>query len=140
MRSLSSLGVVRFTERSEMLLPDHAPNQLEHQRTERANELRRDSVSQRAVKPTGRYSDNVTSQLTRDLNELKQSRNQEQKNEFQEIKQNLDARRLLSELSQSHGVIPEKYEVTKAKDGSDRVKCGNRNLNVSDFLTKELLS
>lgn len=138
MRSLSSLGVVRFTERSEMLLPDHAPNQLEHQRTERANELRRDSVSQRAVKPTGRYSDNVTSQLTRDLNELKQSRNQEQKTEFQEIKQNLDARRLLSELSQSHGVIPEKYEVTKAKDGSDRVKCGNRNLNVSDFLTKEL--
>jgi hypothetical protein len=137
-RSLSSIGVVRFSERSEMLLPDHAPNQLEHQRTERANELRRDSVSQRGVKATGRYSDNVTSQLTRDLNELKLGRNEEQQTEFQEIKQNLDARRLLSELSQSHGVIPEKYEVTKAKDGSDRIKCGNRNLNVSDFLTKEL--
>lgn len=35
----------------------------------------------------------------------------------------VDAGRLLGELSRSHGVIPEKYEVTKAKDGSDRIKC-----------------
>jgi hypothetical protein len=35
-------------------------------------------------------------------------------------------------------LIPEKYEVTKAEDGSDRIRCGQRNLNVTDFLTKEL--
>ena len=28
--------------------------------------------------------------------------------------------------------------VTKAKDGSDRIRCGRRNLNVTDFLTQEL--
>ncbi|GAE59226.1 hypothetical protein XPN_1132, partial [Xanthomonas arboricola pv. pruni MAFF 301427] len=34
--------------------------------------------------------------------------------------------------------MPGKYEVTKAKDGSDRIRCGRRNLNVTDFLTQEL--
>ena len=34
--------------------------------------------------------------------------------------------------------MPEKYDVTKGKDGADRIRCGTRNLNVSDFLTKEM--
>lgn len=34
--------------------------------------------------------------------------------------------------------MPDKYEVTKGKDGGDRIRCGRRNLNVSDFLTQEL--
>ncbi|WP_283392622.1 LPD7 domain-containing protein [Photobacterium phosphoreum] len=55
-----------------------------------------------------------------------------------EIKKETDANKLLESLSISHGLIKEKYEVTTAKDGSHRIKCGNRNFNVSDFLTKEM--
>jgi hypothetical protein len=58
--------------------------------------------------------------------------------ELDRIKRELDARRLLDHLSHTHGVIPEKYAVTQGKDGGDRIRCGSRNLNVSDFLTKEL--
>ncbi|XPP88546.1 hypothetical protein ACN08N_00130 (plasmid) [Photobacterium leiognathi subsp. mandapamensis] len=55
-----------------------------------------------------------------------------------EIKKETDANKLLESLSISHGLIKEKYKVTTAKDSSHRIKCGNRNLNVSDFLTKEM--
>lgn len=58
--------------------------------------------------------------------------------EFDTIKRELDATRLLAVVSRTHGVIPSKYEVTKGRDGSDRIRCGNRNLNVTDFLTQEL--
>lgn len=137
-RNLSSISVVSFAQRGEVFLQNHAPNQLEHSGAEPANGVRRPTDSERRVTPTGRQADNVTSQLARDQQERKQGRSTESQNEFQEIKARLDARRLLAELSQSHGVIPDKYEVTKAKDGSDRIKSGTRNLNVSDFLTKEL--
>lgn len=59
-------------------------------------------------------------------------------NEHTEIKLRLDAQALLARLSHSHGVVPEKYPVTKGNDGGDRIQCGSRKLNVSDFLTKEL--
>ena len=58
--------------------------------------------------------------------------------EHNEIKQNLSAALLLARLSHTHGVVLEKYPVTKAADGGDRIQCGTRKLNVSDFLTKEL--
>ena len=137
-RNLSGVSVVSFAQRGEVLLPNHARNQLEHRGAEPANGLRRPADSERRVTPTGRQADNATSQHARDLQESKQARSADRKGDLQEIKQKLDARRLLAELSQSHGVMPDKYEVTKAKDGSDRIKCGTRNLNVSDFLTKEL--
>ena len=137
-RSLSSVGVVRYAQGSEVLLQGDAPHHVEHSGTGRDDALRRPGACERGLMPTGRDADNVVSQLSRDQKERKQGRNIESQSEFQEIKAELDARRLLAELSQSHGVIPEKYEVTKAKDGSDRIKSGTRNLNVSDFLTKEL--
>jgi hypothetical protein len=58
--------------------------------------------------------------------------------EHTEIKLTLDATQLLARLSHTHGVITEKYPVTKGADGGDRIQCGSRRLNVSDFLTKEL--
>lgn len=137
-RVLSRLGVDGVTKGSEVLLPNHARHQLDQQRAEPADGLRRPADRNAAVRPTGRASDSAISQRSRDLQETKQARSAGRQGDMQDIKQNLDARRLLAELSQSHGVIPEKYEVTKAKDGSDRIKCGTRNLNVSDFLTKEL--
>lgn len=137
-RSLSSVGVVRFAQGSEVLLQGDAPHQLEHGGTQRADELRRPGAGERGLKSTGRDADNVASQLARDQQERKQGRNTESQSEFQEIKAKLDARRLLAELSQSRGVIIEKYEVTKGDGGGDRIKVGTNNLNVSDFLTKEL--
>jgi hypothetical protein len=59
-------------------------------------------------------------------------------NEHTQIKQNLTAALLLARLSHTHGVVPEKYPVTKGSDGGDRIQCGTRKLNVADFLTKEL--
>lgn len=58
--------------------------------------------------------------------------------EHKTIKLSLDANLLIARLSHTHGVVPEKYPVTKGADGGDRIQCGSRKLNVSDFLTKEL--
>ncbi|WP_334021989.1 LPD7 domain-containing protein [Burkholderia orbicola] len=85
-----------------------------------------------------RAADNVVGQSAADLEERQRSGKVQQLSEFAQIKQQLEAGRLLAYLSKSHGVIPEKYEVTRGKDGSERIKCGGRNLNVSDFLTKEM--
>ena len=54
------------------------------------------------------------------------------------IKKQLNATELLRDLSQSHGLITQKYVITQGKDGSDRIMCGTRQLNVADFLTKEM--
>lgn len=88
--------------------------------------------------PVGRGADNLVGQISKDLRAGVSERYRDQLGEFQGIKQTLDAKRLIAAVARSHGVIPEKYQVTKAKDGSDRITCGTRNLNVSDFLTREL--
>lgn len=92
---------------------------------------------QRPERAARRQSDSVASQYRRDLAEQRQQQTGQQ-GEMVQIKRELDAARLLAATSQSHGVQPERYEITQGKDGSDRIKCGTRNLNVSDFLTKEL--
>lgn len=85
-----------------------------------------------------RNADNVTSQLVAEHRERTTEAKASNMAEFTQIKRELDARRLLSHLSKTHGVIPEKYQVTKGMDGADRIKVGSRNLNVSDFLTQEM--
>jgi len=86
-----------------------------------------------------READNVAEQLARDLRERQAQQRGGDNALFKTIKQSLDAQRLLAALSHPpYSLIPEKYEVTKGKDGSDRIRAGDRNLNVSDFLTKEL--
>lgn len=45
---------------------------------------------------------------------------------------------LLELLEKTHGAIPELYRITKTADGSDRVGCGTRNLNMMDFCLKEM--
>ncbi|MHA6823935.1 LPD7 domain-containing protein [Ralstonia pseudosolanacearum] len=87
---------------------------------------------------TGREADTVLDQLARDLAEKRSARGDIERAEFREIKANLDAQRLLEALASSHGLIVEKYTITKGADGGDRIRAGTRNLNVSDFLTKEL--
>ena len=96
------------------------------------------SFNARARASTGREADTVLDQFARDLVETRSVRADRERAEFAEIRATLDASRLLAALAHSHGVIVEKYQVGKGRDGADRIKAGSRNLNVSDFLTKEL--
>lgn len=57
---------------------------------------------------------------------------------FIEMRDNLDARRLLDRVAITHGVDLGKYGIVKNANGLDRIQCGSRQLNVSDFLTKEM--
>lgn len=138
--NLSGVAVVHHAQRGEVLLPHHARNQLEHDRAAAGDGLRRlPGSDSRPIDLTARTSDSVVGQLARDLRN-DQLRNQDQdRPQLDVIKQNLDARRLLAELSVSHKLQPELYEVTKRKDGSDGIKVpSGQTYNVSDFLTKEM--
>lgn len=84
---------------------------------------------------TGRSSDSLISQLSRDAREEQVAKPDSL---HRLINLQLDARRLLAELAQSHGVIPFKYQVVKGRDGGDRIVCGRRSLNLADFLAKEM--
>lgn len=86
----------------------------------------------------GRQTDSVVGQYEAERRERVARGTDSSRAEFNTIKRELDATRLLASVSRTHGVMPEKYEVTKGKDGGDRIRCGSRNLNVSDFLTQEL--
>lgn len=146
LRSLSSIDVVRYPRRGEVLLQGDVPHNLEYERAGTNDKLRRNDPGDgeirrkpgRVNEATGRASDTVAGQYLRDLHEKRTGKAIAAQSEFIEIKAKLDARRLLADLSRSHGVLVDKYEVSKGKDGSDRIRCGTRNLNVSDFLTKEM--
>lgn len=138
-RTMSGIDVAGDPAGPKVLLPDHARVQLDNGRAGGIDPLRRHRDSERErVVGTGRLSDTAIHQLTRDLAQRQQVGAAGELAEFQQIKANLDAGRLLGELSVSHGLIIDKYAVSVAIDGSGRIKCGNRNLNVSDFLTKEM--
>jgi len=143
MSGLPGVALDRFAPRRAVLVPDHALHQLELERAVPAHRVRRDSDRRAdgrrvSAKPTGRVADTTVSQRVRDGGERRATSAAGGQSGFAEIGQQLDARRLLAELSHSHGVRPEKYPVTVAKDGSARIRAGTRHLNVSDFLTKEL--
>lgn len=136
-RRLPGGRMVRAERESAVLLPDHASDQLGN-RPGRSNHHLRWPRDRQPVRGTGRVDDSVVSQIARDFEERRRGGAADGLPEFQEIKQRLDARRLLAELSRSHGVIVTKYQVTAAADGSARIRAGNRNLNVCDFMTKEM--
>ncbi|MFM0176163.1 relaxase [Paraburkholderia sediminicola] len=92
----------------------------------------------RARASTGRAADTVRDQFARDLSEARTARRAREREEFTEIRATLDAGRLLAALAHSHGLIVEKYSIGKGADGGDRIQAGSRNLNASDFLTKEM--
>lgn len=138
LRNLSGVPVVRHARAGAMLLQADASRHLEHGRAEPADALRRSLDREPGVKPGGRAADTAVEQFVRDAREWRERGRDAVLTEFALIRQHLDAGRLLAELSHSHGVIPEKYQLLKGRDGSDRIQAGKRKLNVSDFLTKEL--
>lgn len=137
MRGMSGVPVDRFAPRRAVLVPDHALHELEHERTVPTDSMRRNRHRERpGVRANGRRADSVLSQRMRDERERTAQRSAG--DEYSVIRANLDPRRLLAELSHSHGVRPEKYGITVGHDGASRIRAGGRRLNVSDFLTKEL--
>lgn len=102
-----------------------------------ANETRTDPFNSRARAATGREADTVRDQFARDFAESPSVGCSRERTEFAEIRATLDASRLLAALAYSHGLIVGKYSIGKGGDGGDRIRTGSRNLNVSDFLTKE---
>ncbi|PXX73675.1 LPD7 domain-containing protein [Rivihabitans pingtungensis] len=142
-RNLSGVGMVQHERPAQMLLQPNAPDRVGRERTA-DSEMRRartgDSRAQGGQERGAgkRSTDSVTGQLLADQQERATQAKAANLAEFAQIKRELDARRLLAHLSKTHGVIPDKYQVTKAKDGGDRINAGSRNLNVSDFLTQEM--
>ena len=147
-RSLLAAWESRFyakhqsTQMPQVLLPSDAPRHLEQhgQSAESVDAWRQkftDTGARRPTEVTDR-SDSVAGQFARDFEERTHAHTGESLSEFKAIRTQLDARVLLDVLAASHGVLLEKHTITKARDGSDRIRCGTRNLNVSDFLTKEM--
>ena len=101
-------------------------------------ETRTDPFNSRARAATGRETDTVRDQFARDFVESRRVGRSRERTEFAEIRATLDAGRLLAALAYSHGLIAGKYSIGKGADGGDRIRAGSRNLNVSDFLTKEM--
>jgi hypothetical protein len=129
---LHKLNMVHDTERSEMLLPRNARNNVEYGESSRDNGLRRSERGRKLLK---------TNPVEQSLDALQEKTSGAKSNElveFRSIRKNLDAERLLISLSKSHGLMIEKYSIHKGKDGSDRILAGKHHHNVSDFLTKEM--
>jgi hypothetical protein len=84
-------------------------------------------------------SDPQSSVLTSLLQAEEDKNNQQRDLErFAEIRKKLDPLHLLAYAQLKFGVDPENHLVSKAKDGSARIKVGKFNYNVSDFLTKHI--
>lgn len=55
-----------------------------------------------------------------------------------ELNKLIKADALLELAEKTHGINPELYFISVDMNGNDRIKCGKRNLNMVDFVTKEL--
>lgn len=54
------------------------------------------------------------------------------------VKATVSPAAVLAYAEREHGLARTKYTIVRHADGSARIRCGSRALNVSDFLTKEL--
>lgn len=137
-RGVPGLAVAGHGDGSPVLLPDRAQVLVGIHESGGHRDLRRPRHRQPGVRGTGRVADTRVSQRVRDAREAGEAAAAQHEPAMAEIRQTLSARRLLAELSHSHGLQPDKYRVWQMKDGRDRIRAGTRSFNVSDFLTKEL--
>lgn len=131
-----------LAEREANFYAKHDKHEQQHRGTQSQSNRRQaptQSINRVAGdRAAGRDVDNVVGQLAYEAREHETVQRAVLLPELAEIKYAVDARRLLAQLSHSHGLQPWKYDVTKGKDGGDRIQCGTRNLNVTDFMTKEM--
>jgi hypothetical protein len=101
------------------------------------NQLRR--ADDRSRRGEGRLIVDKSSSLSEQLlSEYQVKTSPEALQQFREIRKKLDPVRVLNHFEKSHGLIKENYQTFKAKDGSARIKVGNRAFNVSDFSTQHM--
>jgi hypothetical protein len=80
---------------------------------------------------------NPIARLIHSRAEEKNKKNSELAELFREVKRNLNPNSVLAYMEKHHGFLPGKYAVLEHSDGTSRIQCGNRQLNIADFLTKE---
>ncbi|MDY8671145.1 LPD7 domain-containing protein [Escherichia coli] len=96
------------------------------------------SFAELSVKNTSKKADNVVESLRVNIIDSAMTIEEMDKEKWKLIHRHINVLSFLKALEHTHGLSSEKYSVSKAKDGSDRIRCSNRNYSVNDFLTKEL--
>lgn len=96
------------------------------------------SFDELSVKNTSKTADNVVESIRANIIESAITLAEMGKDKWKLIHRHINVQSFLKALEHTHGLSSEKYSVSKAKDGADRIRCGNRNYSVTDFLTKEL--
>lgn len=96
------------------------------------------SFAELSVKNTSKTADNVVESLRVNIIDSAMTIEEMDKEKWKLIHRHINVLSFLKALEHTHGLSSEKYSVSKAKDGADRIRCGNRNYSVTDFLTKEL--
>ncbi|EOG1717652.1 LPD7 domain-containing protein [Salmonella enterica] len=133
-----SIGERRFnasqSRQSYVLLRKIPQTSLDNGRAEEPqyNGLRR------GARNTHAGLDSVTAFIATAHNDKKAASTESELAEFKNIRLHLSGEHLLNRLSNTHGIDITNYAVKQAKDGSARISSGKLNLNVSDFLTKEM--
>jgi hypothetical protein len=72
------------------------------------------------------------------LNKLNEDAERNERATMSKIRKEIDPERFLSAVASEFNVNAASHAVSKAPDGSPRFSVGKRNLNASDFLTKNL--
>lgn len=121
---------------AQSVLQSNEHNNLEFRGTDRDNKLRRSDDRGRGGR--GRVNVQGSQNSYAENLYLKTKNSPEQINKFKEIRKNLDPNRVLNHFEKSHGLVRDNYKITKARDGSPRIKVGNTSYNVSDFCTKHM--
>ncbi|EHM1530100.1 hypothetical protein KD679_004509, partial [Salmonella enterica subsp. enterica serovar Typhimurium] len=96
------------------------------------------SFDELSVKNTSKKADNVVESIRANIIDSAITLAEMDKDKWKLIHRHINVQSFLKALEYTHGLSSEKYSVSKAKDGADRIRCGNRNYSVTDFLTKEL--
>lgn len=87
---------------------------------------------------TARKDDSLVSQLIADHNSQAVLASAANDATYREMKQNLQAGRVIDRLTKTHGLQADLYPVVKADDGSDRIQVGKQTMDVGAFLTKKM--
>ncbi|MGO3848715.1 MAG: LPD7 domain-containing protein [Pseudoalteromonas prydzensis] len=123
---------------TKSVLQSHEHNNLEFRGADRDNKLRWPDDRSRGGRGRGRVKVQGSQNSYAENLYLKTKNTPEQINKFKEIRKNLDPNRVLNHFEKTHGLVRGNYKITKAKDGSPRIKVGNTSYNVSDFCTKHM--
>jgi len=140
--SLPQRGLVRTSDQrldtTQSVLSSDEHNNMESRGTSGNNQLRR--AINRSRRSGGRRLKNEDiSSFSEQLLLKYQSKSSPQSLEhFREIRKNLDPNRVLDHFAKTHGLIKSNYKTFNAKDGSPRIRIGNRAYNVSDFSTQHM--